>query len=367
LYGFVFVEVEEDDEPENKSKPNKNMVSKKRDYVEEEYAEEAMTEKKPSNKDIINFELNDTSIKGIKNKEITKLKIEEVESEYFDKEEDSRQLNFSDIKDDKKASPYVEKTDNNPTNVNPTDNISEVEGKTVDEYKLPSSGLLRLPKKKATSGKEDLRKDADKLIQTLRSFNIDCSVSQISKGPTITRYEILPAPGIKVSKITSLQNDIALNLATSDIRMEAPIPGKSAIGIEVPNKEKSDVLFRGLVESSEFKEIETKIPFALGKDIAGKNIIGSIEKMPHLLVAGATGSGKSVCINTLIMSILYKAKPDEVKLILVDPKVVELSVYNGIPHLLIPVVTDPRKASNALNWAVSEMTTRYKVFALKQR
>ncbi len=160
-----------------------------------------------------------------------------------------------------------------------------------------------------------------------------------------------------------MSNDIALALATSDIRMEAPIPGKSAIGIEVPNRNKTSVYLKSLIDSKEYKSIGTNIPFALGKDIAGKNIVAEINKMPHLLIAGATGAGKSVCINTLIMSILFKAKPDEVKLILVDPKVVELSVYNGLPHLLIPVVTDPRKAANALNWAVSEMTSRYKIFA----
>lgn len=234
---------------------------------------------------------------------------------------------------------------------------------TINNYILPDSSLLKSAVKKNYNIKDDLKKDAEKLISTLNSFNISCTITQISKGPTITRYEIQPAPGIKVSRITSLQNDIALNLATSDIRIEAPIPGKSAVGIEVPNKHKTNVLFKTLVDSKEFKNVNTNVPFALGKDIAGKNIIGNIEKMPHLLVAGATGSGKSVCINTLIMSILFKSKPDEVKLILIDPKVVELSIYNGIPHLLIPVVTDPRKASNALNWAVSEMTIRYKLFA----
>lgn len=242
-----------------------------------------------------------------------------------------------------------------------TDDMINVTG--VSDYKLPETSLLDPIPNHIKGDKDNLKKDGEKLLETLNNFNIPCKIIQINKGPTITRYEIQPAPGIKVSRITGLSNDIALALATSDIRMEAPIPGKAAIGIEVPNKNKTSVFLRSLIESKEYKSIKTNIPFALGKDIAGKNIIASIDKMPHLLIAGATGSGKSVCINSLIMSILFKAKPDEVKLILVDPKVVELSVYNGLPHLLIPVVTDPRKAANALNWAVSEMTNRYKLFA----
>lgn len=244
-----------------------------------------------------------------------------------------------------------------------TDDIINIAGVKADKYKLPPTSLLDPIPQQAKGDKEDLKKDGEKLIETLNNFNIPCNITQINKGPTITRYEIQPAPGIKVSRITGLSNDIALALATSEIRMEAPIPGKAAIGIEVPNRNKTSVYLRSLIESKEYKAVSSNIPFALGKDIAGKNIIASIDKMPHLLIAGATGSGKSVCINSLIMSILFKGKPDEVKLILVDPKVVELSVYNGLPHLLIPVVTDPRKAANALNWAVSEMTNRYKVFA----
>ena len=244
-----------------------------------------------------------------------------------------------------------------------TDEIITISDVKTDNYKLPSIKLLDPMPLHIRGDKEDLKKDGEKLIETLNNFNIPCNILQINKGPTITRYEIQPAPGIKVSRITALSNDIALALATSEIRMEAPIPGKAAIGIEVPNRAKTSVYLRSMIESREYRNAPTKIPFALGKDIAGKNIIASIDKMPHLLIAGATGSGKSVCINSLIMSILFKAKPDEVKLILIDPKVVELSNYNGIPHLLIPVVTDPRKAANALNWAISEMTNRYKIFA----
>lgn len=233
-----------------------------------------------------------------------------------------------------------------------------------DDYKLPNTELLKEIKAniKSTEKKEVLQ-NANKLIDTLSNFGIEAKILQISIGPSITRYEIQPAPGVKVSKIVSLTNDIALSLASSDIRMEAPIPGKSAIGIEVPNKNKVGVGLKEILDSKEYSEINTLIPFALGKDIAGKPIVTNIEKMPHLLIAGATGSGKSVCINTLISSILFKAKPDEVKLMLIDPKVVELSVYNGIPHLLIPVVTDPKKAAFSLNWAVQEMTKRYSLFA----
>ena len=203
---------------------------------------------------------------------------------------------------------------------------------------------------------------AQKLEDTLKSFGVDAKVMQINQGPTVTRYEVSPSHGVKVSKIVNLADDIALNLAASGIRIEAPIPGKAAVGIEVPNREQQSVYLRTVLESEQFKKFPSKLAFALGQDIAGNAVVTDIAKMPHLLIAGATGSGKSVCINTLITSIIYKAKPDEVKLILVDPKVVELSVYNGIPHLMIPVVTDPKKAG-ALNWAVREMLARYNSFA----
>ena len=209
----------------------------------------------------------------------------------------------------------------------------------------------------------ELKETAMRLQQTLSTFGVGVTITDISQGPTVTRYELQPEQGVKVSKIVNLADDIKLNLAATDIRIEAPIPGKAAIGIEVPNKETMPVALRDLLESREFREFPSNIAFAVGKDIAGKVVVSDIAKMPHMLIAGATGSGKSVCINTLIMSILYKAHPDDVKLIMVDPKVVELSVYNGIPHLLIPVVTDPKKASAALQWGVSEMTDRYQKFA----
>ncbi|MBO4213790.1 MAG: DNA translocase FtsK 4TM domain-containing protein [Lachnospiraceae bacterium] len=230
-------------------------------------------------------------------------------------------------------------------------------------YVFPSIELLKRSANKGNNNTAFLEETKNKLEQTLKSFGVDVTVTDVTCGPSVTRYEITPNTGVKVNKIVALADDIKLNLAAADIRIEAPIPGKSAVGIEVPNKENKEVRLRDLLESYEYKSIKTKIPFTAGLDIAGKPIIADIAKMPHVLIAGSTGSGKSVCINTIVMSILYKARPDEVKLIMVDPKVVELSVYNDIPHLLIPVVTDPKKAAAALAWAVSEMTERYKKFA----
>lgn len=240
------------------------------------------------------------------------------------------------------------------------------EKKPKKVYKFPPISLLKKNPGAASGGKAEYRMTAQRLQETLLTFGVKVTITDISCGPTVTRYELQPEQGVKVSKIVSLSDDIKLNLAAADIRIEAPIPGKAAIGIEVPNKEAGSVYFRELVESKEFKESQSAISFGVGKDIAGKTIIADIAKMPHMLIAGATGSGKSVCINTIIMSILYKAKPEDVRLIMVDPKVVELSVYNGIPHLLLPVVTDPKKAAGALNWAVNEMTDRYKKFAAMQ-
>ena len=231
-------------------------------------------------------------------------------------------------------------------------------------YVFPPLSLLK-PGDNRRSGntQAQLRETALKLEQTLKTFGVNVTVTNISCGPSVTRYEIQPEMGVKVSKIVNLADDIKLNLAASDIRIEAPIPGKAAVGIEVPNAENVTVSFRDLLESKEFKESASKITFAVGKDISGQTKVADIAKMPHMLIAGATGSGKSVCINTIIMSILYKADPKDVKLIMIDPKVVELSVYNGIPHLMIPVVTDPKKAAGALHWAVAEMTDRYNKFA----
>ena len=250
--------------------------------------------------------------------------------------------------------------------------VSSVESKEVvpdrkkaegKDYLFPPASLLIKEEQGHSSGQQQyLQETAQKLYETLKSFGVNVTITDISCGPSVTRYEMFPEQGTKVSKILSLTDDIKLNLAASDIRIEAPIPGKAAIGIEIPNKHNQTVHFRDLIESQTFKTFKSKLAFAVGKDIGGKTVVTDLAKMPHLLIAGATGSGKSVCINTLIMSILYKAAPEEVKLIMIDPKMVELSIYNGIPHLLIPVVTDPKKASGALNWAVAEMTNRYKKF-----
>ena len=209
----------------------------------------------------------------------------------------------------------------------------------------------------------ELRTNAQKLVETLQSFGVQTRITDICRGPAVTRYELQPSAGVKISKITGLSDDIALNLATSGVRIEAPIPNKAAVGIEVPNKNVSVVRIRDIIDSNEFVEAKSDLSFAIGKNIDGKIAVGDISKMPHVLIAGATGSGKSVCINSMIVSLLYKSSPDDVRLLMIDPKVVELGVYNGIPHLLVPVVTDPRKAAGALNWAVTEMLNRYKLFA----
>ena len=243
-----------------------------------------------------------------------------------------------------------------------TAEIEQSIARPVQIYHAPPLSLLKHGSKGSGESDAHLRETAAKLQQTLKTFGVNVTVTNVSCGPAVTRYEVQPEMGVKVSKIVGLADDLKLNLAAADIRIEAPIPGKAAVGIEVPNKGNSTVQLRDLLETEEFRTAKSKISFAVGKDISGRTVVSDIAKMPHLLVAGATGSGKSVCINTLIMSILYKASPQEVKLIMIDPKVVELSVYNGIPHLLIPVVTDPKKAAGALNWAVAEMMKRYQLF-----
>lgn len=243
----------------------------------------------------------------------------------------------------------------------PSEPIEEVE---PPAYLLPPISLLREP---ALSGEgvsaDELRQNAQRLVDTLQSFGVQTRIIDISRGPAVTRYELQPSAGVKISKITNLADDIALNLATAGVRIEAPIPNKAAVGIEVPNRNVTSVTLREVVDSEDFNSAKSKVTVALGRDISGNLMFANIAKMPHLLIAGATGSGKSVCINSIIMSILFKAKPDEVKLLLIDPKVVELGVYNGLPHLVIPVVTDPKKAAGALGWAVTEMLNRYKLFA----
>lgn len=243
--------------------------------------------------------------------------------------------------------------------------VKEKQTKVLNlQYKIPPMNLLKSQAiKNDRNDKKEILNNAKIIEETMKNFGIEATISNINRGPTITCYELSPAPGIKLSRIVSLSDNIALSLASSDIRIEAPIPGKSAVGIEVPNKIKDNVMLNEILLSQEYIKIGSDIPLALGKDVSGKPIVSIIDKMPHLLIAGATGSGKSVCINTIIMSILYKSSPEDVKLLLIDPKVVELSVYNGIPHLLIPVVTDAKKAAFALNWAVTEMEKRYKLFA----
>ena len=233
-----------------------------------------------------------------------------------------------------------------------------------EDYKFPPMELLNKSKNQnPTESRTQILENSRILEDTLRSFKVDAKVVEVSVGPTVTRYDLSPGPGVKVATIANLSNDLALSLAAQGIRIEAPIPGKSAVGIEIPNKEPQSVLLRDILESESFAKFSSALAFAIGKDIAGNPVVTDISRMPHLLIAGATGAGKSVCINTMIASILYKAHPDEVKLLMVDPKVVELSVYNGIPHLLVPVVTDPKKASDALQWAVGEMEHRYELFA----
>ena len=247
--------------------------------------------------------------------------------------------------------------------LSPAVQIAEKKQEEKKPYIFPPLDLLKRGGRSGGSSDREYKETAVKLQQTLKNFGVGVTVTNISCGPSVTRYELHPEQGVKVSRIVGLADDIKLSLAAADIRIEAPIPGKAAVGIEVPNKENSIVHLRELLESETFRKHPSRLAFAVGKDIGGQVVVADIAKMPHLLIAGATGSGKSVCINTLIMSIIYKSDPEDVKLIMVDPKVVELSVYNGIPHLLIPVVTDPKKASAALNWAVAEMTDRYKKFA----
>ncbi len=256
----------------------------------------------------------------------------------------------------------LDKIGNEPTDAH--DIVDYNQGDLILNYQLPSIELLN--EVVSQPSKEDKRKIISKakiLEDTLYNFGVEAKVVQVHRGPTITRYELQPSAGVKVSKIVNLSDDIALNLAAHAIRIEAPIPGKAALGIEIPNENISTVVLKEVLDSPNYKNSLLNLPFALGKDVSGTSIVTDISKMPHLLIAGATGSGKSVCINALILSILYNSGPDKVRLLLIDPKVVELSQYNGIPHLLIPVVTDPKKATNALNWAVEEMSKRYKMFA----
>ncbi|MGN0461088.1 MAG: DNA translocase FtsK, partial [Ruminococcus sp.] len=242
--------------------------------------------------------------------------------------------------------------------------IEDSEQVKHSDYQLPPIQLLKLANNKSVANiRNEMQEKAEKLVSTLDSFGVKVTITNICRGPSVTRYELQPAPGVKISKITNLSDDIALNLAADGVRIEAPIPGKAAVGIEVPNKVVSMVSMRELIDSDEFRDAKSKLTCVLGRDISGEIVTTDLAKLPHLLIAGTTGSGKSVCVNSLLMSILYRATPDEVKLLLIDPKMVEFSKYKGIPHLLIPVVSDAKKAAAALNWAVSEMLQRYKMFS----
>lgn len=281
----------------------------------------------------------------------------------IDKPSEDKKAN-EDKKPERKAKPSKKESEKTEDTGGEIDIEKEIHNEDIIHYEFPSLNLLKEVEVSNTNSKGREIKDNIKIIQdTLNNFGVDAKVTGVNSGPTITSYEISLAAGVKVSKILSLSDNLALALATTDIRILAPIPGKSAVGIEVPNKHKDTLLLKEILDSDEFRNLKSKLPLALGKDVTGNTIISSIANMPHLLIAGATGSGKSVCINTIIMSILYKARPDEVKLIMIDPKVVELNVYNNIPHLLIPVVTNAKKAQFSLNWAVQEMERRYQLFA----
>ncbi|MFI3212099.1 MAG: DNA translocase FtsK [Eubacteriales bacterium] len=298
-------------------------------------------------------------------KDTEEIKLQMTEHDPFDFEMDDmiyeqEELQLEPVKkavDAKKQEQMV------PSKINMEDEIHKKPNTVHKKYIFPPITRLHKTKLAKSDSTLQLKETAMQLQQTLQTFGVKVTITDISQGPAVTRYELQPEPGVKVSKIVGLSDDIKLNLAATDIRIEAPIPGKAAVGIEVPNKENATVGLRELLENKNFKEFKSKLAFAVGKDISGNIVVTDIAKMPHMLIAGATGSGKSVCINTLIMSILYKAHPDDVKLIMIDPKVVELSVYNGIPHLLIPVVTDCKKAAAALHWGVAEMTDRYQKFA----
>ncbi|ABK61799.1 FtsK/SpoIIIE family DNA translocase [Clostridium novyi] len=303
-------------------------------------------------------ENDDIKINTIDDNELTRnIKINEPKVIHNEPLQNTQMFNKS--KNDENT--YKEDTSSESIN----NEIQKKSHETSREYVFPSTELLNYNTSNAydKNSKKELINYASKLEDTLNSFGVNAKVIQVTKGPSVTRFELQPSAGVKVSKITHLSDDIALNLAASSVRIEAPIPGKSAIGIEVPNKIVSPVYLREVIESSEFVNFDKNIAFAIGKDISGNCVVADLSKMPHLLIAGATGSGKSVCINTLIISLIYKYSPEDVKLLLVDPKVVELNIYNNIPHLLIPVVTNPKKAAGALNWAVTEMSRRYNLFA----
>lgn len=321
---------------------------------------------------------NKTSVfSSVKKKETTKVIPDFIfEPEFSDNEVIDNQPQESDLKSrerirvdqesllENRAEPIVEeKAFSDPATTKLTGTPLSRKTYKNENFRLPPLSLVHKSMRRGQKNNKDLADNVRLLEDTLASFGVKVKVTRVTQGPTITRYELQPAPGVKVSKITNLSDDIALSLAASDVRIEAPIPGKAVVGIEVPNKEIALVHYREVLESEEYQSSLSKLTLALGKDISGSPVMADLTRMPHLLIAGATGSGKSVCINTIIASIVFKAKPDEVKLLLIDPKVVELTNYNGIPHLISPVVVDPKKAAGALKWIVTEMETRYELFA----
>ena len=368
---------------EERKEERKNLRLQYEEEDEEEYVEEItkpkvknIAKKEPkriNKKSSIDIPLDDIDdVKNIEDEQITINLSEEPQKLKKYNHEDDDLLAFGE-QENKKSSPNeleanLFKTEE-PEKIDKSKEVLVLEhAMTVEDenYEFPPIQLLSEGNARSLKGgKKQIADNATRLQKTLYSFGVSAKVENVSVGPSITRYELKPAEGVRVNKIANLADDIALNLAAASIRIEAPIPGKQAVGIEVPNKETEMVHLRDILETNTFMGYDSKLAFALGKDVAGNEVVTDIAKMPHVLIAGSTGSGKSVCINTLITSIIYKAKPSEVKLLMVDPKVVELSVYNGIPHLLIPVVTDPKKAAGALAWAVQEMVNRYSLFAEK--
>jgi S-DNA-T family DNA segregation ATPase FtsK/SpoIIIE len=348
-------------EPNIEKQETVNQEAVKQETVNQEAVKQETVNQEAVKQEAVNQEEMSDSKKEDE-KEVEKNNVEISENKQEEKEKSS-------IVQSTEENVEVNKNNEAKNVENQVENVDENKKKHNNiEYKFPEISFLSEPNESSINTEiveKALNETAQKLEDTLMSFGVEAKVINRSKGPAVTRYEISPKPGIKVSKILGLSDDISLSLATSGIRIEAPIPGKSAIGIEVPNKYVSAVNLKEVIDSSEFKNHASKLAFAVGKDISGDTVVGDISKMPHMLIAGATGSGKSVCINSIILSVLYKAEPDKVKLLMIDPKVVELGIYNGIPHLLVPVVTDPKKAANALRWAVEEMTDRYKKFANK--
>ena len=346
-----------------------------------EYGEKANSEEKKEKKKKIknpDVDLGPEPENESSDEEIIEIEeTEELDNYYVDVEDDiddegiveaEELLTLADFKSKDKDSAKKEIVVEPKKIENVEENIDDVEDEEAEEqvcvYFLPPLDCLNLPKKSNAENFEAERKrNAEKLVDTLNSFGVETRVVGISQGPSVTRYEIQPAAGVKISKITNLADDIALNLAASGVRIEAPIPNKAAVGIEIPNKNRQAVSLREVIDQQQYRDAKSKLTVALGKDITGDFVYSDLVKMPHLLIAGTTGSGKSVCLNSMIVSILYNATPEEVKLLMIDPKQVEFTVYNGIPHLLVPVVSDPRKASGALSWAVTEMLTRYKTFS----